>query len=130
MKPAFPSKTEFDALRPALDALTRDWVERECSSFDEAVDRAAGTAGESDSIWDMPAIDSKRVAGLLAELEPLLGCKLPSSLAKAGGYEDGEELIADLFTKIREKCGDEQPEVDSHQPNSYNASTAIVQAHP
>src|SRR5438876_1810382 len=98
-------KVEFDSKVLELQTLTRDWADRECTTFDEAVRRAAdlpkATGG---SIWDMPAIDSKRVVSLLVELEPLLGCKLPSKLSKRGGYKTTDELLADLIPKIRHLC--------------------------
>ena len=99
-------KAQFDTKVGDLDALARDWAERECTSFDEAVRRAGGAPESDGSIWDMPAIDSKRVVSLLAELEPALGCKLPSLLIKRGGYATADELIADLLPKIRELCSD------------------------
>ena len=84
---------------------TRDWAERECTSFDQAVRKAAGVPSTGGgSIWDMPTIDSKRVASLLVELEPVLGCRLPSALIKRGGYENAEDLLADMLPKIRERC--------------------------
>ena len=101
-----PNKLRFDSLRGQLEALARDWVERECTSFDAAVSRAAGQPAPEESIWDMPAIDSKRVVGLLVELEPVLGegSKVPVSVIKPGGYTSSEELIEKLFAEIRERC--------------------------
>jgi hypothetical protein len=107
MSVGLPNKAEFDVKLPQLEALARDWAERECTSFDAAVRRAAGDEQEEGSIWDMPAIDSKRTVSLLVELEPVLGgCKLPSSLIKRGGYASVDDLIAKLFPKIRERCPD------------------------
>src|SRR3954454_19725611 len=62
------SKAQFDVKAGDLDALARDWAERECTSFDEAVRRAGGAPENDGSIWDMPTIDSKTVVSLLAEL--------------------------------------------------------------
>ena len=95
----------FDAKVLEVKALTRDWAERECTSFDQAVRKAAGVpATGGGSIWDMPNIDSKRVASLLVELEQVLDCRLPSALIKRGGYENAEDLLADMLPKIRERC--------------------------
>lgn len=99
------NKAEFDAQQAELIALARDLAERECTTFDEAVDRAAGAEGDG-SIWDMPEIDSKRTVSLLTELEPIVGRKLPSSLIKRGGYANVDVLLADLFPKIRKLCPD------------------------
>jgi hypothetical protein len=111
MKPVVLTRTkaEFDAKRQQLEALARDWADRECTSFDEAVLKAGGHPKGTGSIWQMPAVDSKRVVSLLVELEPLLGCKLPPSLIKRGGYATPEELMADLLATIRERCGDDHP---------------------
>lgn len=95
----------FDAKVPELKALARDWTERECTSFDQAVRKAAGVPSNGGgSIWDMPTIDSKRVVSLLVELEPVLDCRLPPTLIKRGGYENAEDLMADMLPKIRERC--------------------------
>jgi hypothetical protein len=119
-----PTKAQLDALRPQLEAYALDWAERECTSFDAAV---LGEPNENEgdgSIWDMPAIDSKRVTSLLAELEKMFekmfggNFKLPVSAIKSGGYSDGADLVAKLFPKIREKCS------DSHKPGVASASAA------
>ena len=103
-----PNKAAFDALQPALEALAREWAERECTSFDDAVCRAAGEDAGEGSIWDMPAIDSKRCVSLLVELEGLVGddCKIPVSVIQAGGYASVDDLIAKLLPRIRERCPD------------------------
>ncbi|WP_437334272.1 hypothetical protein [Sorangium sp. So ce394] len=108
MSVRLPNKAYFDGLLPALQELTRDWAERECTSFDDAVRRAAGEDTDDGSIWDMPAIDSKRCVSLLTELEGLLGsgCSIPVSVIKAGGYASVDDLIAKLLPKIRERCTD------------------------
>lgn len=36
----------------------------------------------------------------------LIGCKLPVTLVRHGGYESVEDMIADLLPKVREKCVD------------------------
>ena len=97
---------QFDEKRAELEALATDWADRECTSFDEAVnqtqrDPATGT------IWAMPAIDSKRVVGLLVELEPAIGCEIPCSVIRRGGYSDRARLVTDLLTRIRERCADD-----------------------
>ncbi|WP_437486750.1 hypothetical protein WME75_04410 [Sorangium sp. So ce1014] len=108
MSVRLPNKAKFDVLLPALQALTRDWAERECTSFDEAVRRASDADTDDGSIWDMPAIDSKRCVSLLIDLEGLLGpgCRIPVSVIKAGGYASVDDLIGKLLPKIREKCLD------------------------
>lgn len=106
MHTTFPNKAEFDAKLPQIEALVRDWVDRECTPFDAAVRKEAGTDDGGGSIWDMPAIDSKQTVSLLVELEGLLGCRLPSSLIKRGGYAGADQVIADLPPKIREHCPD------------------------
>jgi hypothetical protein len=98
-------EAQFDAKVTQFEALTRDWADRECTTFDEAVRRAAGLPETSGgSIWKMPSIDSKRVVSLLVELEPILGCRLPSALIRRGGYKDTVDLVNDLRQRIRESC--------------------------
>jgi hypothetical protein len=123
-----PSKAQFDSLRAAAEALAREWAERECTSFDAAVRRAAG-GEEEGSIWDMPEIDSKRCVSLLGELESLFGndckipdCKIPVSVIKPGGYASVDDLIAKLVPKIRERCLD--------APNPSLAAVAAAASNP
>lgn len=103
------TKADFDSQRDALADRLRDWAEEELASFDDAVAGNTGAAKGADdpSIWDdMPAIDSKRAIGALVEIEELIGCKLPVTLVRHGGYESVEDMIADLLPKVREKCVD------------------------
>lgn len=120
-----PSKAQFDSLRAAAEALAREWAERECTSFDAAVRRAAG-GEEEGSIWDMPDIDSKRCVSLLGELESLFGddCKIPVSVIKAGGYASVEDLIAKLVPKIRERC------LDAPNPSLATAGVTAAASNP
>ena len=108
MKTSLPlDKSQFDEKASQYEALTRDWADRECTTFDEAVRRAAGLPQTSGgSIWNMPSIDSKRVVALLVELEPIFGCRLPSALIRRGGYANTDDLVTDLKQKIREGCRD------------------------
>jgi hypothetical protein len=107
MKTSLPlSKAEFDGRVTQYEALTRDWADRECTTFDEAVRQAAGLPQTSGSIWKMPSIDSKRVVSLLVELEGILGCRLPSALIRRGGYKNTDDLVNDLKQKIRDRCSD------------------------
>lgn len=109
MSAVLPEKPQFDAMLPKLQAYARDWAERECTTFNAAVRKAAGDEAEDGSIWDlMPMIDSKRTVALLVELEGLIGggCKIPVSVIKAGGYTSVDDLNAKLFAKIRERCPD------------------------
>lgn len=107
MKAILPTKAQFDSLAAQMEAFTRDWAERECTTFDEAVRRAAGVEPEP-SIWDMPAIDSKCTVALLVELETLIGggCKLPATVIKSGGYRSADDLVRTLLPTIRERCPD------------------------
>ena len=100
------TKTQFDARRSALEALTNDWASRGCTSFDDAVLQKS-TEPASGAIWKMPAIDSKRVVALLVELEPVVGCELPCSLVRRGGYATPSTLASDLLARIREHCLDD-----------------------
>lgn len=84
-----------------IEECIRDWAERECTSFDEAVDRLTGGGRDENSIWDMPSIDSKRVVGLLVELEDALGRPIPCSVIRPGGYTSVDDLAKDLGPKIR-----------------------------
>jgi hypothetical protein len=117
-----PTKAQVDSLRSKLEAYALEWAERECKSFDEAVLGEPKESEDDGSIWDMPAIDSKRVTSLLVELEKMFeqtfggSFKLPVSAIKSGGYADGPDLVAKLFAKIREKCP------DSHKPGVASAS--------
>jgi hypothetical protein len=114
------SRTAFDAMRPRLETMAREWATRECASFDKAVQGTAGAAAGEGSIWEMPSIDSKRAVALLVELEPVVGCKLPCSLVQQGGYATIDELVASLLTRIRQCC------VES--PPSVGAATAPIAA--
>ena len=100
------TEAQFDAKRADLEALATDWADRECTSFDDAVHRTDNKNPARGTIWAMPAIDSKRVVGLLVELEPVIGCDLPCSLARRGGYTTPSLLVADLLARIRERCLD------------------------
>lgn len=125
MATRLPTKAQFDALLPELQACTRAWAQRECTSLDDAVQQQP--SGKTDtgegSIWDMPAIDSKRVVSLLVELETVFGggCKLPVAVIKSGGYASSDDLIARLFPKLRDAC------TDAQKPGlaSTAASTAV-----
>lgn len=103
------TKAQFDAKRSELEALAKAWADRECTSFDEAVHPASSKNQGGGSIWRMPAIDSKRVVSLLVELEPVLGCNLPSSLVRRGGYVNRDQLAVDLLSRIRQWCIDGPP---------------------
>jgi len=94
-----PSKADFETLQPMLETRAREWVAKDCSSFDEAISAGGG------SIWDMPVIDSKRVVSLLIELESAIGngCSIPVSVIEGGGYNSADELIAKLFPRIRDR---------------------------
>jgi len=125
MSARLPSKAGFDALQPTLEALARDWVARECTSFDAAV------LGTSDgSIWDMPAIDSKRVVALLVELEGVVGngCTIPVSVIAGGGYGSADDLVTKLLPRIRERCPDAQTGLPPTSPPSTPPS--MTQARP
>ncbi len=104
--------TEFDLMRPALEALLGDWQQRDCTSFDDAV-RAGCSSGAPEpmlSIWDeMPAIDSKKAVSALIEIEAATKMHLPVALIKSGGYDTLPELIDDLFPKVRARCYDPAP---------------------
>jgi hypothetical protein len=100
------TRAQFDQKRSELEALARDWADRECTSFDDAVSQSPRLP-TSGTIWAMPAIDSKRVVGLLVELEPTLGCDIPCSVIRRGGYSDRSRLVTDLLARIRERCLDD-----------------------
>lgn len=105
MKAPTLTPAQFDAVHGELTSMIEDWVDRECTSFDAAVQRAAGEAENAPSIWDVPQIDSKRTVSLLTALEPLLGGKnLPATLIKKGGYGSLEELKAGLVPRLRQHC--------------------------
>lgn len=129
-----PTKAELDSLLPKLEAYARDWAERECTTFDAAVLGEAPKENEEDgSIWDVPAIDSKRVVSLLGELEKMIGenCKLPVSAIKSGGYTSAEDLVAKLFPKLRDKCPvAHKPGVASTTASSIADKTPAAQVVP
>ena len=118
------TKVQFDTKRSELEASVRDWADRACTSFDEAVRQADKEEPTSGTIWAMPAIDSKRVAGLLVELEPVVGCELPCSLIRRGGYGDRSLLATDLLARIRERCLDDP--TPALQASNTEASTVAV----
>ncbi len=108
MKRILPDKLMFDSLRGQLSDIIREWSERECSSFDDAVAEVdSSSPSTSDSgIWEMPAIDSKKVVSLLVEFESVVGCKIPVSVIRSGGYSDSDDLTEHLLATIRERCPD------------------------
>ena len=118
-----PSKADFDALQPTLEARTREWVTKDCSSFDEAIDSGGGG-----SIWDMPMIDSKRVVSLLVEFEMVIGngCSIPVSVIEGGGYSSADELVAKLFPRIRDRCPDTKPGIAPTTSQPSKKPTAQV----
>lgn len=123
MSTRLPTLAQLDAMLHQLQAYARDWAERECTSFDDAVlQRPRAGAQGGTSIWDMPAIDSKRAVTLLVELEGIIGggCKLPISAIKSGGYASAEDLVVKLFAKLREAC----------TPKPGLASAAVTAATP
>jgi hypothetical protein len=126
MKTSLPlDKAQFDEKVAQFEVLSRDWADRECTTFDEAVRRAAGLPQTSGgSIWKMPSIDSKRVVSLLVELEPIFGCRLPSALVRRGGYRNTEDLVNDLKQKIRERCRDSSA-ANSSPPGAEGELTAV-----
>lgn len=106
--------SEFDEMRSTLEARLHDWHQRECTSFDDAVRAGAAAASGGGSgnltIWDeMPAIDSKKAVSALVEIEQATEMQFPVGLIKSGGYDTLQELLDDLFPKVRAKCYDPAP---------------------
>lgn len=98
--------SKLDKLEAQIAQALEDWHERECKSFDEAV-QETDDASDAWSIWDdMPTIDSKRAVGALVEFEGVLGEKLPISMIRPGGYASIDDLRDDLMAKMRERCAD------------------------
>lgn len=58
------------------------------------------------TIFPQPEIDSLSVAELFDLLETIVGFELPLSLIKAGGYDDGEDLLNDILPNLEELCKD------------------------
>ena len=54
------------------------------------------------TIFPQPEIDSLSVVELFDLLEPIVGFELPLRFIKAGGYDDGEDLLDDLLPKLEE----------------------------
>lgn len=101
------SASDFDQRRTELEARLHDWHARECIPFDDAV-RAASAAEVTEddlSIWsDMPAIDSKLAISALLEIEAVTTLEIPATFIRSGGYETLQDLIDDLFPKVRAQC--------------------------
>ena len=53
-------------------------------------------------IHTQPHINSLAFVELLVDLEPLVRCKLPVTVVKAGGYETIEELNDDILPKLED----------------------------
>ena len=123
------TKAQFDAKRPHLEALATDWADRECTSFDDAVHRRQDKTPASGTIWTMPAIDSKHVVALLVELEPVMGCDLPCSLARAGGYPSRLLLVTDLLARIRAQCLDTPTPTDQDSAADVRGRLRISTRH-
>lgn len=101
--------SDFDRICPELRARLRDWEERECTSFDEAVRAGSPPSGNEEglSIWDeMPKIDSKLAVSALVEIEQVTKLRLPVAIIRPGGYDTFEDLVEDLFPKVRARCYD------------------------
>lgn len=119
---------QFDAKRRQLEAWATAWADRECTSFDDAVHHQQNETPASGTIWAMPAIDSKHVVALLVELEPVIGCDLPCSLARPGGYPSRSLLVSDLLARIREQCID-TPTTAGHGPGAGVCDNLVSPSH-
>jgi hypothetical protein len=117
--------SEFATREHQLTALIEDWVDRECSTFDDAVRKAAGLAAAGPSIWDLPTIDSKRVVSLLTELEPVLERRLPAALIRKGGYASADDLKTDLVPKLKELAISGKAKLLA-TPTQHNGTTAVM----
>lgn len=104
-KSALPTitKKKFDAIEAQLRGELKKWWADESESFDAAV---AGTA----SVWDgMPEIDSKAVVKASPIIRRFTGADLDPKMIKRGGYSSFDELVNDLFPKLREACPSASP---------------------
>jgi hypothetical protein len=104
-KAALPTitKKKFETIEPQLRAELKAWWDEESENFDAAV---AGTA----SVWDgMPEIDSKAVVKASPIIRKFTGADLDPKLIKKGGYASFDELVNDLFPKLKEACPPTSP---------------------
>ncbi len=104
------TKAEFDALKPQLRLDLERWWE------DEREDLEADPpppALASSPLWEgLPEIDSKAVVKASPVIRKYLGIELDPRLIRKGGYNSFDELIDDLFPKLRETCPDRHPAVE------------------
>jgi hypothetical protein len=71
------------------------WWDEETSKHIDNPFAAPGT------LYDVLAdVDSLSAVNVLLGLEPIVGCGLPESLIKAGGYSDRQEMIDHLLPAI------------------------------
>jgi hypothetical protein len=97
------TKKKFDAIAAQLFAELKKWWADESENFDDAV---AGTA----SVWDgMPEIDSKAVVKASPIIRKFTGADLDPKMIKKGGYASFDDLVNDLFPKLREACPSTSP---------------------
>jgi len=55
-------------------------------------------------LWELPTVDSKTVVKLSPLVETETGIKIKSEWVKRGGYDNIEEAISDLISKIEKAC--------------------------
>jgi hypothetical protein len=82
------------AEKELTDAIITWWAEETSKHADDPF-AAPGT------LYDvLTDVDSLSAVNVLLVLEPIVGCGLPESLIKPGGYSDRQEMIDDLLPAI------------------------------
>jgi hypothetical protein len=101
------TKAEFDELKPQLRLELERWWEDEREDL-EADPPPPDLA--SDPLWEgLPEIDSKAVVKASPFVRKYLGVELDPRLIRKGGYSSFDDLVEDLFPKLREICPDRHP---------------------
>lgn len=91
--PAYP--------RQRIRQLIRAWWAREQEDLQKIADPPDELQPDSGTVFDLvPLISSHHAVEIILELEPVLGCELPDSVIKRGGYHSCDEMIEHLDGKL------------------------------
>jgi hypothetical protein len=101
------TKAEFDELKPELRLDLERWWEDEREDLESSPPMPDLA---SDPLWEgLPEIDSKAVVKASPVVRKHMGIELDPRLIRKGGYSSFDELVDDLFPKLRETCPDRHP---------------------
>lgn len=84
---------------PTSEKVIKSTVEAEIRSFLNAEADLESEIGLSKDPL-RPVVDSLVIAEVLAQIEPLVNCRLPESIIKKGGYYSVDEVINHLVPEV------------------------------